>query len=100
MIRVGEASGTIDIVLERLADFSEKQQALKMKVRSALAYPILMSIIGTFVLFFMMTFIVPNITRIFNEMHQRLPWITIPPKNPLPCPVPCQMQKRPCFRSG
>lgn len=77
MIRSGEASGTLHIVLERLADFNEKQQALKMKIRSALAYPVLMSIIGGLVLFFMMTFIVPNITRIFDQMHQRLPWITI-----------------------
>ncbi|MBN1547147.1 MAG: type II secretion system F family protein [Syntrophaceae bacterium] len=77
MIRAGESSGTLHIILERLADFTERQQALKTKIRAALAYPILMSIIGTLVLFFMMTFIVPNITNIFNEMHQKLPGITV-----------------------
>jgi len=77
MVRAGEASGTINLVLERLADFMEGQQALRTKIRSALAYPILMFLIGTLVLFFLITFVVPNITKIFSEMHQNLPTITI-----------------------
>jgi general secretion pathway protein F len=77
MIRAGEASGTINLVLDRLADFNENQQVLRMKIRSALAYPILMSFIGSGVLFFLVTFVVPNITNIFSEMHQTLPGITI-----------------------
>jgi general secretion pathway protein F len=77
MIRAGEASGTINLVLDRLADFNENQQALRMKIRSALAYPILMSFIGSGVLFFLVTFVVPNITSIFSEMHQTLPGITV-----------------------
>lgn len=77
MVRAGEASGTLPLVLDRLADFTEKQQALKMKIRAALAYPILMSMIGSLVLLFLMTFIVPNITQIFEEMHQKLPFITL-----------------------
>ncbi|MDI9569431.1 MAG: type II secretion system inner membrane protein GspF [Pseudomonadota bacterium] len=77
MVRAGEASGTINLVLERLADFMENQQALRAKIRSALAYPILMFIIGNLVLFFLITFVVPNITKIFSEMHQNLPAITI-----------------------
>lgn len=77
MVRAGEASGTIDIVLERLADFSENQQALKTKIRTALAYPLFMFLIGSVVLFFLVTFVVPNITTIFKEMHQTLPGITV-----------------------
>jgi general secretion pathway protein F len=77
MIRAGEASGTLNLVLERLADFNERQQELKNKIRAALAYPILMFLIGSLVLFFLVTFVVPNITNIFREMHQTLPWITI-----------------------
>jgi general secretion pathway protein F len=77
MVRAGEASGTIHLVLERLADFSEKQQALKGRVRAALAYPLFMFLIGSGVLFFLVTFVVPNVTRIFDEMHQTLPLITI-----------------------
>jgi general secretion pathway protein F len=77
MVRAGEASGTIDIVLGRLADFNESQQALQTKIRSALAYPIFMFFIGSVVLFFLVAFVVPNITRIFEEMHQTLPGITV-----------------------
>ena len=77
MIRAGEASGTLDIVLDRLADFYEKSQALRTKIRSALAYPILMFFIGSGVLMFMLAFVVPNITKIFQEMHQNLPMTTV-----------------------
>jgi general secretion pathway protein F len=77
MVRAGEASGTINLVLDRLADFQEGQQALKTKIRSALAYPLFMFFIGSGVLFFLVTFVVPNITNIFREMHQTLPGITV-----------------------
>jgi general secretion pathway protein F len=77
MVSAGEASGTIDLVLDRLADFNESQQALRTKIRSALAYPLFMFFIGSGVLFFLVTFVVPNITNIFKEMHQTLPGITV-----------------------
>ena len=77
MVRAGEASGTMDLVLDRLADFNESQQALRTKIRSALAYPFFMFFIGSGVLFFLVTFVVPNITNIFREMHQTLPGITV-----------------------
>jgi general secretion pathway protein F len=77
MVRAGEASGKMDIVLERLADFSEKQQALKLRIISALTYPVFMVAIGTIVIFFLLAFVVPNITKVFDEMHQDLPVATI-----------------------
>ena len=77
MVRAGEASGTINLVLERLADFSENQQALMSKIRSALAYPIIMFFMGTAVIFLLMTFVVPKITGIFTDMNQTLPWVTL-----------------------
>ncbi len=77
MVRAGEASGALDIVLERLADFNESRQALQGKIKAALAYPMFMFLIGSIVLFFLTTFIVPKITGIFSEMHQTLPGITI-----------------------
>lgn len=77
MVRAGEASGALDVVLERLADFNESQQALRGKIKAALAYPVFMFLIGSVVLFFLTTFIVPKITGIFSEMHQTLPGITI-----------------------
>lgn len=73
MVKAGESSGTLEIVLERLADMTEKQQALKRRIQSALAYPLLMSALGTLVLFFLMTVIVPTITGIFEDMNQVLP---------------------------
>ena len=77
MVRAGEASGSLDLVLDRLAEFSEHQQALMGRFRAALAYPVFMFFIGSFILFFLVAFIVPNITKIFSEMHQALPLPTI-----------------------
>ena len=73
MVRSGETSGTLEIVLERLADIAEKQQALRSQIRSALVYPVLMLIVGAVVLFFLLAYIVPNITSIFSDMNQILP---------------------------
>ena len=73
MVRSGETSGTLEIVLERLADIAEKQQALRSQIRSALVYPVFMLIVGAVVLFFLLAYIVPNITSIFSDMNQILP---------------------------
>lgn len=77
MVRAGEASGTINLVLERLADFSENQQALMNKIRSALAYPLVMLLVGSLVIFLLMTFVVPKITDIFSDTRQALPVMTV-----------------------
>jgi len=73
MVRAGETSGTLEIVLERLAEITEKQQALNNKIKSALVYPIIMLFIGSGVLFFLLVYIVPSITSIFADMNQVLP---------------------------
>ena len=73
MVRAGEASGSLDVVLERLAEFGEHQQALQGRFKAAMVYPIFMAIIGAGVLFFLLSFVVPNLTRIFTEMKQVLP---------------------------
>ena len=77
IVKAGEASGTLDIVLFRLADFLEKSSALKSRVRSALIYPIFMFLIGSGVLFFMMTYVIPRITKIFEDSDRALPFITL-----------------------
>jgi general secretion pathway protein F len=77
MVKAGEASGSLDLVLHRLAELTEHQQALRGRLKAALAYPVFMLLIGILVLFFLVTFIVPNITRIFDEMHQILPLPTL-----------------------
>ena len=77
MVQSGEASGSLDVVLDRLAEFGERQQALRGRFKAALAYPIFMFFVGTIVLFVLITFIVPNITKVFTEMRQALPLPTI-----------------------
>jgi type II secretion system protein F len=76
MVRAGEASGNLQQVLERLTDFMEKQSKLKGKVTAALAYPILMAIIGTVLISVLMIAVVPNVVTIFASMDQALPWYT------------------------
>jgi len=73
MVRSGESSGTLELVLERLADISEKQQALNNRIRSALTYPVLMFFLGVMVLYFLLAYVVPRITSIFSDMGQVLP---------------------------
>jgi general secretion pathway protein F len=76
MVAAGEASGTLDSVLARLADFMEAQARLKGKVGAALAYPILMTIIGVLLMSVMMIAVVPKVTSIFQSMDHPLPWYT------------------------
>ncbi|BCO09716.1 phytochrome sensor protein [Desulfolithobacter dissulfuricans] len=77
MVRAGEASGSLDVVLERLAEFGESQQALKARIKAALTYPLFMAVVGTLVLFLLITFIVPSITKVFEGTSQALPLPTI-----------------------
>jgi general secretion pathway protein F len=77
IVRAGEASGTLDIVLFRLADFLETQAALTSRVRGALIYPMFMFFIGGGVLFFTMTYVIPRIAKIFEESKSSLPFMTI-----------------------
>ena len=73
MVRAGETSGTLEIVLERLAEITEKQQALSNRIQAAMAYPLFMLFFGAVVLFVLLAYIVPTITAIFTDMKQVLP---------------------------
>jgi general secretion pathway protein F len=77
MVRAGEASGALDVVLLRLADYTERSAQLRQKVRSALTYPSLMAVVGGGILLFLLSYVVPKITRIFAETHQELPTMTV-----------------------
>jgi general secretion pathway protein F len=76
MIAAGEASGTLEQVLERLADFMEAQARLRAKVTAALAYPVLMALIGTLLISVLMVAVVPKVTAIFESLDRALPWYT------------------------
>lgn len=76
MVAAGEASGTLETVLERLADFMEGQARLKGKITSALAYPVLMTIVATVLVGVLMVAVVPKVTSIFDSLGRELPWYT------------------------
>jgi len=77
MVAAGEAGGALDPVLERLADFLEEQEQVRNKVTSALAYPILMMLVGGGVMIFLLTVVIPKIVVIFEDSKTALPLITI-----------------------
>jgi type II secretion system protein F len=77
MVAAGESSGTLEIVLERLAEFAERREETKQKIRASLAYPFVMAIIGFLVLVILLAYIVPGIIQIFSDMNQALPWPTL-----------------------
>jgi general secretion pathway protein F len=73
MIRAGEESGALEGVLLRLADFTENQTRLRNRIRAALAYPIFMVVIGTGIMGFLLTFVIPTVSQVFAEMGRTLP---------------------------
>ena len=77
MVSAGEASGALEVVLERLAEFLEDQDAVRSKVVTSLAYPILMVVVGTGVMLFLLAFVVPKIVTVFEQNKAALPLITV-----------------------
>ncbi|HUB10033.1 MAG TPA: type II secretion system inner membrane protein GspF [Myxococcales bacterium] len=73
MIRAGEHSGALHVVLIRLADFTEAQARLRSKVFGTMAYPIIMVVIGSAIMGILMTVVVPKVTRMFTDMKMSLP---------------------------
>jgi general secretion pathway protein F len=73
MVRAGEASGTLELVMDRIADHLESQVKLSRKVQSALAYPILMLFVGVGIVVFLLTFVIPKVTQIFADLGRELP---------------------------
>lgn len=77
MVAAGEAGGALDRVLLKLADFLERQEQLRRTVSSAMSYPILMAFVGSAVMLFLLTFVIPKITGIFADSKATLPYLTI-----------------------
>ncbi len=77
MVRAGEASGALPLVLLRLADFSERQLDTRKRITSKMYYPLFMVLVGCLVLFALLTYVVPTVTTIFDNMRQTLPWPTV-----------------------
>jgi len=73
MVRAGQATGNLDVVFTRLADYLQAQRALRRKVVSALTYPAMMIAIGVIVVSILMTLVVPKITGMLIDTGQTLP---------------------------
>ena len=76
MVKAGEAGGALEIVLRRLAEFQEKAQSLKRKVKGAMVYPIVVIMVAVGILAFIMYYIVPKFKKIFDDFGTTLPTIT------------------------
>ncbi|MBI2521173.1 MAG: type II secretion system inner membrane protein GspF [Bdellovibrio sp.] len=76
MVEAGESSGTLDIVLLRLADFTESQVKLKNKIKGAMIYPVIMIVFGSVMMGIIFAFVIPKITKIFITMKKELPVTT------------------------
>lgn len=73
MVGAGEAAGAMEIVLLRLAELTEKQAALKSKVIGALMYPLIMGVVGVALMGFLLVYVVPKVTKIFEDVKATLP---------------------------
>jgi len=76
MVRAGEAAGALEAVLDRLAEYSERQSEFISKVRGALTYPIIMMCVGALIMGFLVSYVVPQVATIFEEQHAVLPLMT------------------------
>ena len=70
MVRAGEASGAMEIVLARLSDLTERNESTKGKIRAALAYPVIMVLVAMVVLTALMVKVVPSIVSLFEDVQQ------------------------------
>jgi len=77
MVRTGEATGGLESILLRLADMLEKRVSLTNKVRAALTYPAFVIIVGVSVIIFLLSYVIPSITKLFLDMNRALPWPTL-----------------------
>jgi len=76
MVDAGEQSGRLDIVLERLADYTEQRQALQQRVVLAFVYPGIVTLVAIIVVTGLLVYVVPQVTEVFINSGQALPWAT------------------------
>ncbi|WP_300544282.1 type II secretion system inner membrane protein GspF [Maricaulis sp.] len=76
MVAAGESAGGLEHVLERLADYLEKEQAVRNRIAGALVYPAVLSVVAAGVVVTLMSFVVPRIAEQFTGMGMNLPLLT------------------------
>jgi len=77
LVKSGESSGHLNTVLGRLADFLEKDHEVSQKAATSLIYPSLILAVGVVTVFILLSFVIPRLTEMFDELSQRLPWPTV-----------------------
>ncbi len=75
-VAAGEQSGHLNVVLERLADYTETRQQLQQKMMLALIYPIILTVVAILVVVGLLTYVVPQVVQVFENIHQELPILT------------------------
>jgi len=76
MVKAGESSGSLGLVLERLADFMEYQVAVRGKIVQAMVYPSIMIVASMGIVVFLLVVIVPKLSKVFTSMKVVVPWYT------------------------
>lgn len=76
LIAAGEASGTLDVSLQRLATQQEKDASMISKIRGAMTYPIIVLLVIIVVIVFMMVAVVPQVENLYQDLGEELPWMT------------------------
>lgn len=76
-VRAGETSGHMDVVLERLAEYTESRQQMQQKIQMALLYPVILTVIAILVTIALLTYVVPEVIKVFDSMDQELPPLTV-----------------------
>lgn len=76
LVAAGEASGTLDDALQRVANQQEKDAAITSKIRGAMTYPVIVMVVIAGVLAFMLITVVPQVEKLYRDLHQQLPFIT------------------------
>jgi type IV pilus assembly protein PilC len=77
LIKAGEVAGILDSILIKLADFLEKRENLKKKLKSAMTYPAIVTVVGIVVVSGLLAFVVPQFVDMIKESGQEIPWITL-----------------------
>ncbi|MFZ1325847.1 MAG: type II secretion system inner membrane protein GspF [Candidatus Contendobacter sp.] len=75
-VAAGEQSGHLDVVFERLADYTEARQQMRQKVGLALFYPLLLTGVAILIVTGLLTYVVPQVVQVFSSLHQQLPALT------------------------
>ena len=77
MVKAGEAGGALEVILQRLAEFKERAESLKRKVKGAMIYPCAVITVATLIVGFIMYYIIPKFKKIFDDFGTELPTMTV-----------------------